>query len=164
MKKILFTIIFLSLIFSIRLQAQTEIVLIYSDTYHSLKNGVYDSKSQDKRYISSTTNQIDPFILSDTSMLANPKLMYLAIDDSIVLFNNMNPMTMGDVAGTLKKSTLVEVDTIFYNNIYINSPDAPMSWDEFSELINNDSTYYKYKPTYDVWYAIKINGKKLYRL
>lgn len=160
---------FVCLFFSILLShAQTSIIKepeqVYTDLfYENLKKGKYQVKSEDPTFIISSSTKIDGMILRDTALLNSSSLMYLATDKPIALFTKTGNVTTSDIAGVLTTSTLVDVDTIFYNAIYIDAKEAPMSMQQWSDLVSNDGDYYtKYPLTYNVWYAININNKKYY--
>lgn len=137
---------------------------VYTDLfYENLKKGKYQVRSEDPSFASSTKTKIDGMILKDTAFLNSSSLMYLATDKPIVLFTKKGNVTSNDIAGVLSTSTLVDVDTIFYDAIYIDAKEAPMSMQQWSDLVSNDGDYYtKYPLTYNVWYAININNKKYY--
>lgn len=134
-----------------------------AEEYRTIQRGKYQPKSIDKKYVSSQYNIIEPFRLKDISFIESTKCMYLANDEPVALFKNRNPKKQSDVAGILQSSTLVDVDTVFYNAVYIDSDKAPMSFEEWYSHIEEDSSVFLKKPlTYDVWYAVNINGKKYY--
>lgn len=138
-------------------------VNIESEKYRIIQKGKYQPKSTDTKFIEGQNKEIETFLVTSRSFVESPACMYLANDAPIALFRNMNPKTTEDVAGILKNSTLVEVDSVFYNAVFIDSEEAPMSFEKWYELLDKDSTFFESKPlTYDVWYAIKINGKKYY--
>lgn len=143
-----------------------QIDSVYSNSYETrIEKGIYHNKSSDQSFISDNLPIIESTILSDTSLLWDYVYEYIAIDKPIVLFKNKDPKTKNDVAGILKTSTMVKCTNVFRNHIYIDSPDAPMTYHEWFSFINKDSTYFdKYGTTitYDVWSEIEINGKKYY--
>ena len=131
-------------------------VVLESDTYSAtIQKGVYTAKSIDEQYIRASNNIIAGNRFADTTFISNRRLMYLANEEPIALFNNRYPTTKRDVAGIFEGGSLVEVDTVFYNTVYADSDETPMSFNKWYSL-NGVSL------TYDVWYAIKINGKKYY--
>lgn len=137
---------------------------IYSAQYNQkIEKGTYNTKSEDPTFIASSKNKIEGMVLKDTALINGNSLMYLAIDKPIVLFSKTGAVTSADVAGILNTSTLVDVDTVFYSATYVDSKDAPMTFDQWNDLISKDEDYsVKYPLSYNVWYAININNKKYY--
>lgn len=136
---------------------------IFSSSYQTIKKGEYTTKSTSKEYSQSTVNIIEGHLLNDTSFLSTYRCMYLANEEPIALFKNMHPDSKEDVAGIFGGGSLVEADTIFYNAIYINSDKAPMTLEEWYSYLDNGTLEFGQPPlTYDVWYALKINGERYY--
>lgn len=136
---------------------------IYSHNYNTIQRGNYITKSTSKEYTQSTTNIIDGHLLNDTSFLNSYRCMYLANEEPIVLFKNMKPKSKEDVAGIFNGGSLIEVDTIFYNTVYIDSDKAPMTFEEWYSYTDNGTLEFgTFSMTFDIWYALKINGKEYY--
>jgi hypothetical protein len=138
---------------------------IYSENYTTIQRGTYMPKSISKQFVESAQNIIDGYRLKDTTLVKNFDgcCMYLANDKPIALFSNRNPKSKEDVAGIFKGGSLVMVDTVFYNSVYLDSDKAPMSFEKWYSLLDSDSIQFDDPPlTYDAWYAIRINGKKYY--
>ena len=130
---------------------------------YQLEKGRYLTKSTDSSFLSVDLPIIEPMLLADSSLLSKDTLWYIYVNKPIVLFKNNNPKNRGDVAGILKSSTMVIKSDIYKKHIFIDSPDAPMSYDQWFSYLNNDSTYFsKYKLTYDTWHEVVINNQKYY--
>lgn len=136
-------------------------ICIRSQSYNTIRKGVYESKSTDQQFTDTRTNLIDTYQLRDTMLLYDGHCMYIANEKPIALFKTRFPKNKEDVAGILNGGSLVYVDSIFYNSIYCNSDKAPMSMETWYKVVENES-FDKYPLTYDVWYAITINGKIYY--
>ncbi len=113
-------------------------VNVNADGYHNkFKNGCYINQSTDSALLHTVkyiiTPQITIPLLNDKTALVFPP------DQGLLLF--LNRSNKSKIA-KLVKPTLVQIDTVFYNQIYKN--------DSGSEF------------TFDVWYAIKINGATFY--
>lgn len=138
-------------------------VFIYSENYHTIQKGTYIPKSIGKQYTESTQNVIEGYRLKDTTLIKKDCCMYLANDEPIALFSNKSPKSKDDVAGIFKGGSLVIVDTVYYNTVYINSDKAPMSFEKWYSLMDDKTLQFDNPAlTYDVWHAIRINGKKYY--
>ena len=136
---------------------------IYSDGYMTLQKGIYHSKSSDSKLILSSNRKIEESVFKDTLFLNDYSLKYIANEDPIALFTKMDNVTSDDVSGILDKSAFVIVDSIYYKNRYIDSDNAPMTLQQWSDLIEKEDTYFfKYPLSYEVWYALSINGKRYY--
>lgn len=135
----------------------------YSNTYQTIKKGEYHIKSSDPKFLEFAVNEISSQVISDTMLFKSNKCQYLANDKPIVLFNNVNPKSKADVAGLLKNSSFLIVDSVYYQNIYINSDKAPMSLEKWYALLENETLKYDTPPlTYEVWSVVYINGKRYY--
>lgn len=130
----LIILIVLTLTFSIAI-GQVNIV---ADGYHDkYKNGRYISQSIDSVRLHVVKNVISPQttipLLDDKTALVFPPAQ------GLLLFsdrrNKSNPHK-------LTKPTLIQIDTVFYNQIYQSDSGALVS--------------------FDVWYAVKINGATYY--
>lgn len=131
--------------------------------YYNIQKGEYHPYSLNKEFINFADKKIDIQVLEDTAWLNNSYYMYLACNEPIALFNKMYPKDKQDVEGILTESSLIYVDTVFYNNIYINSDKAPMSIQQWYKLLENGELGTPpLSLTYDVWYAIKIDGERYY--
>ena len=132
MRLIILTV--LTLTFSIAI-GQVSIV---ADGYHDkYKNGRYINQSTDSARLNSIKNIITPQtnipLLDDkTAIIFPPAQGLLLFKDRI---NKSEPKK-------ILKPTLVQIDTVFYNQIYQRDSGALFS--------------------FDVWYAIKINGDSYY--
>lgn len=131
--------------------------------YNIIKRGEYHSRSLDEKFLELSENKIGIESVKDTALLNDNHYMYLANDRPIVLFSVMYPKGKQDIAGVLEQGSFVSVDTVFYNNIYINSDKAPMSFGKWYSLLSDESLEFDKPPlTYDVWYIIGINGERYY--
>lgn len=154
---------FLSVYCTNRSDSEDYPINIYSDRYDILQRGIYRIKSIDSTLIASAKVQLVANIFNDTTFLEKQNVMYLANEKPIALFSKMNNVATNDVAGVLNQSTLVTVDSIYYNNRYIDSEDAPMTLQQWYDLTENDNNYFLTHPiSYVVWYVLNINGKKYY--
>lgn len=97
-------------------------------------DGKYFNRSIDKELIGLAEDEIPNQILNDTALLNDSHCAYLANDEPIALFKRFYPKGKEDIAGVLKSSSLIYIDTIFLNE---ENPD-------------------------DAWYAIRINGRRYY--
>lgn len=139
-------------------------IYINSENYYdNIQKGEYHPYSLNQQFVKLTDKKVDIQVLEDTALLNDSHYMHLIYNEPIALFDKMYPKDKQDVAGVLTESSLIYVDTVFYNNIYINSDKAPMSMQRWYELLENGELGTK-PPllTYDVWYAIRINGKRYY--
>lgn len=154
---------FLPICYSFDIQEEKPLEYSHSDHWMIVEKGTYHPKSSDSTFIASTGTLIEGNVLGDTSFLNYDNIRYLANEQPIALFTKMDNVSATDVAGVLKESSLVTVDTIYYNRRYIDSEDAPMTLQHWSDLTGTDDNYFfKYPMTFNVWYAININGKKFY--
>ena len=110
---------------------------IRTDNYFEPKIGIYETKSLEKIFNS-------PLIPRQTKYNKgeNVGLLYVG-DKAVALFDRINDKGKNQPVGILTKTSFIDVDTIFYNEIY---RDTTKAW----------------HVTYNVWYAIKINGKRYY--
>lgn len=139
-------------------------VYVNSENYYdNIRKGEYHPYSLNKQFVNLADKKIDMQVLEDTVSLNDTHCMYLASDEPIVLFNKMYPKDKEDVAGILTENSLIYVDTVFYNAVYINSDKAPMSMQRWYELLDNGELGTNPPSlTYDVWYSIRIAGKRYY--
>lgn len=129
------TLIFILTIFLTgSLYAQT---IIHSNNYEKLKVGIYETKSL-------IVVEKPLIIQSQTKFKDSEQVGFIYIDDKVVaLYDQINDKGIEKPVGVLIKTSIVEVDTIFYNEIY-------------------KDTIKEWFVTFNVWYAIKINGIKYY--
>jgi len=125
---------FLTLTFSIA-NGQVDIV---ADGYQDkFKNGRYVNQSTDSTQLHKVKNIITPqtviTLLDDKTALIFPP------QQGILLFKDR---LIKSLPKKILKPTLVQVDTIFYNQIY---------------QLDSGTLY-----SFDVWYAVKINGDTYY--
>ncbi|MEI7595559.1 MAG: hypothetical protein WCK02_07420 [Bacteroidota bacterium] len=132
MKRTLINI--LTIIFSITLSAQ---ITVQRDDYKKSINGVYCLQSlRTFENILSIEPQMF-FYNKNNVVFINPDNKPVFLFDKISDKGYFNPIS------SLTKASIIEIDTVFYNGIYKDT------------LSSN-------KITFNVWYAIKINGKKYY--
>jgi hypothetical protein len=129
-------ILYISLMFASSNVLAQEIV--QKDSYDDPKIGVYETKSlsfdrDNFKIIKPQTNFTEK---------ENTAFIYVG-DEPVGLFDRVN--NHGDLkpVGFLKETSIVEIDTIFYNAIY---QDTTKDW----------------FVTFDVWYALKINGQQFF--
>ena len=113
---------------------------VMTDTYYNVKNGVYKTKSLDKKLIGRNLSVIKP--QTTIKNIKNPAFIKVK-NKAIALFDRINDLGTTKPLGVLTKTSVVQVDTIFYKEIY------------------KDATT-KNNLTFNVWYAISINGKHYY--
>ena len=115
-------------------------VLVKSDNYAEMESGVYKTKSLDTLLI----HQNLPKIKSQKEFNESKEVAFLQIQDKkIVLFDRIGKDSGQKAIGFLNESTIVEIDTIFYNRIY---KDPTKDW----------------FLTFDVWYGLRIDGNCYY--
>jgi|GEM_PF-140378 len=115
---------------------ESGIIKVYMQYYNFRNTGFYETQS-----VKQVKNTL-PVISSQTNYVNSGKTRLIHIDKNpIALFEAPN----NDEApvGILTKTSFVETDTIFYNEILQNAADESLL-------------------TFNVWYAIKINGKRYY--
>jgi len=135
MNKVILTILILTIEFCAFGQE-----IVQQDNYYDLKQGIYKTQSLGKDLIESKLQIIKP----QESYVDKENIAFLKVtDNEIVLFDQINDLGTKKPIGLLTETSIIEVDTIFYNEIY------------------NDPTKDWYL-TFNVWYAIKINGRTFY--
>lgn len=115
-------------------------VIVQRDSYYDVKFGTYETKSVD---IKLTSLRINASIKPQTIVKNAENTAFLYVDKAIVLFNTMNEKGLFGTVGLLRETSAIQLDTIFYNEI-------------FKDTTKNSSL------TFNVWYAITINGKQYY--
>lgn len=113
-------------------------VNVVADGYQDkFKNGRYINQSTDSALLHTVKNIITP---QTTIPLLNEKTaLIFPPDQGLLLFSNRSNKSK---PSKLIKPTLVQIDTVFYNQIYQRDSGALFS--------------------FDVWYAVKINGVRYY--
>ena len=114
--------------------------IVHEDGYYDLKIGVYQTKSLNSELIRIKPRVIEPeTIFSDQNNSA-----FLRVQDkAVALFDRVNDKGISKAVGVLAKTSVIHVDTIFYQEIF---KDTSTEWNL----------------TFNVWYAITINGKQYY--
>jgi len=115
-------------------------VIIKSDNYYKKKSGVYITKSLNSQVNQKEYNHIEP----QKQFKDSKNIAFLHIQNKkIALFEKMPKNGIQKKLGYLKETSIIEIDTIFYNRIY------------------NDQTK-EWSLTFDVWYGFRINGECYY--
>lgn len=131
------TLTILTLIFHISAFGQ---VIVRQDNYSNFKFGVYQTKSIDSEIIGFKPLVIEP----QTKFIDGEQTAFLKIENkAIALFDKINDSGASKPVGVLTKTSVIQVDTIFYREIY---KDTTKEW----------------FLTFNVWYAITINGQQYY--
>lgn len=113
-------------------------VNMVADGYHKkFKNGVYINQSTDSSRLHSVKNTITP--QTTISLLDDKTAFVFPPAKGLLLFSDRKNKSQ---LSKLTKPSLVQIDTVFYNQIYQRDSGALFS--------------------FDVWYAIKINGDTYY--
>ena len=135
MNKPLLTI--LILIFQVSVFGQET---VQQDGYYDLKIGIYQTKSLDKELIGSNPTVIEP----QTKFQSKANSAFLKVqDNAIALFDRINDKGTTKPLGVLTQTSVIQVDTVFYREIY---RDTSKEW----------------MLTFNVWYAITLNGEQYY--
>lgn len=114
--------------------------IVRQDSYYNVKKGIYETKSLVGEMITIKT----PVIAPQTKFIEDKKTAFIKIEtDSIALFNKINDQGNNKPIGVLKKTSIIQIDTIFYREIY---KDTTKEW----------------AITFNVWYSIRINDKQYY--
>lgn len=136
-KKTPFSTVMLILILQLPVVGQ---VIVQRDDYTDFKIGIYKTKSSDKDIIGLKPLVIEP----QTKIIDRENTAFLKVEDNVIaLFENVNDKGINKPVGILTKTSVIEVDTVFYREIY---KDPTKEW----------------FLTFNVWYAITINGQKFY--
>lgn len=113
---------------------------VLQEGYYDLKVGIYDVKSLDKELIGLKQNVIVP----QTKFKSEVNTAFLKVQDKVIaLYDRLNDSGTINPIGVLTKTSIIQIDTIFYKNIF---KDTTKEW----------------SLTFNVWYAITINGQKYY--
>ena len=114
--------------------------IIRQDGYYQINQGVYETKSLDKELISLESISVEP----QTKFLREEGVAFIKVNGTgVALFDNINDSGTEKSSYVLTKTSVVKVDTIFYNEIF---KDPAKEW----------------ALTFNVWYAITINGRSYY--
>lgn len=114
--------------------------IVRQDGYYDLKFGVYKTKSLDKKLIGFKSSVIEP----QTEFKNEDNSAFLKVQDKVIaLFDRVNDKGTAKPIGVLTKTSVIQVDTIFYKEIF---KDTTKEW----------------SLTFNVWYAITINGQQYY--
>ena len=135
MTKTTLTILTLILQFSVYGQE-----IVRQDNYYDFKVGIYNTKSLDPELIG-----FKPFVIEpQTKFVDGDKTAFLKVENKVIaLFDKINDLGTSKPVGVLAKTSVIQVDTIFYREIY---KDTTKEW----------------FLTFNVWYAITINGQHYY--
>ncbi|MCU0421435.1 MAG: hypothetical protein MUC81_01395 [Bacteroidia bacterium] len=132
MRLIILTV--LTLTFSI---AIGQVNIVADGYYDKIKNGYYINQSTDSVRLHAVKNIITPQttipLLDDKTALVFPPAQGLLLFSDLKDKSNPSKLT---------KPTLIQIDTVFYNQMYQSDSGALIS--------------------FDVWYAFKINGATYY--
>ena len=113
---------------------------VRQENYYDFMVGVYETKSINKELIGFEPAVIEP----QTKINSVDNSAFLKVENKVIaLFDRVNDLGTTKPIGVLAKSSVIQVDTIFYNEIY---KDTTKEW----------------FLTFNVWYAITINGQKYY--
>lgn len=130
-------IVLLIVLFSQNAMAQ---VIVQLDGYSDLKPGIYNTKSTDAVLIGFNPVVVEPQI----NFKASGQTAFLKVDkQQIALFDKLNASGASKPVGVLNKTSVIRVDTIFYQETF---KDTTKEW----------------FLTFNVWYAITINGIQYY--
>ena len=114
--------------------------IVQHDGYYDLKFGIYETKSVDKELIGFKPRVIEP----QTEFKNEDNSAFLKVKGKVIaLFDRVNDKGTAKPVGVLTKTSFIQVDTIFYKEIF---KDTTKEW----------------SLTFNVWYAITINGKQYY--
>lgn len=131
------TLTILTLIFQISAFGQ---VIVRQDNYSDFKIGIYQTKSMDPDIIGVKPLVIEP----QTKFFDGERTAFLKVENNVIaLFDEIYVSGTSKPVGVLTKTSIIQVDTIFYREIY------------------NDTTK-EWLLTFNVWYAITINGQQYY--
>ncbi|KXX69471.1 hypothetical protein [Flammeovirga sp. SJP92] len=128
-------ILYLILFYQVNLFAQEA---IFSEGYYNLKIGSYETQS-----LNTELKNIDlPTIQPQTKFTEKENICFIKVPETgIILFQSFD--FMKEPIGLLNKTSIVELDSIYYQEIFNKSEN---SW----------------SLTFNVWYAVSINGAKYY--
>ena len=108
--------------------------------FYDVKSGTYVCKSLSMDLFKPT------YIEPQAHYTGGEKMAFIYVGEKVVaLFDCINDDGQAREVGVLAHTSIVEVDSIFYREIF-RDPDPKKPW----------------SLTFNVWYAIKINGKKYY--
>jgi hypothetical protein len=111
---------------------------VLQENYYNIVIGNYETKSSIEEFIFASYPIIKPQIKF------YPNTSFLKIEQKgIALFNSINDLAKIKPIGILQESSVIQIDTIFYKEIY---KDTTKEW----------------SLSFNVWYAITINGKQYY--
>ncbi|MCE6992034.1 hypothetical protein [Dyadobacter sp. CY323] len=130
---------FAFLIFMVSLNASGQVTIVSGNNFNFV-NGVYSKKSIDKERLEATGSIIEP----QTEIAANAEdfAFLFTPKTGILLFESKNLNNPEGIAGKLLANSIVRIDTVFHNQAY-----RTQGQPEF---------------TFDMVYALKINGKMYY--
>lgn len=114
-----------------------QVNMVANGYHHKFNIGRYFNQSSDSSGLYATSNIIAP--QRTISVLDNKTALLFPPKHGLLLFSALKNRSN---ASKLLEPTLVQIDTVFYNQIYR----------------NHDSTLF----SFDVWYAIKINDEVYY--
>ncbi|NHE55929.1 hypothetical protein [Cyclobacterium plantarum] len=114
--------------------------IVRQDGYYDLKFGIYETKSLDKELIGFKPRVIEP----QTEFKKEDNSAFLKVKGKVIaLFDRVNDKGTAKPIGVLTKTSVIQVDTIFYKEIF---KDTTKEW----------------SLTFNVWYAITMNGQQYY--
>lgn len=129
------TLFLLTLFFQLTAFGQ---IIVQDSSYYELKFGVYTSKSTDSQF------PVRKTIKPQIKLTGEENTAFLKVGKSAIqLFDKINDAGNSKPVAQLTKTSVVRVDTVFYREIY---KDTTKEW----------------FLTFNVWYAITINGKHYY--
>lgn len=112
--------------------------LIQANNYYEVLEGNYEAQSLNRMFLKKELQQVG----KNRKYLAQENLGFIKIEETpIVLFESQCPRGNCNPTGWLQETAIVQVDTIFYNRIYL----------------EKGKSY-----TFNVWYAIKVLGQTYY--
>jgi hypothetical protein len=114
--------------------------IVRQESYYDFKVGIYETKSLDKNLLEFKPTIIEP----QKEYKKEENTAFLKVEGRVIaLFDKMNDSGKSKSIGVLTATSVIEVDTIFYKEVY---KDTTKEW----------------SLTFNVWYAITLNGKKYY--
>ena len=130
-------LIILTLIIQLPLIGQE---IVRQKGFYDFKIGIYETKSLDKNLLEFKPTIIEP----QKEFKQKENTAFLKVEGRVIaLFDKINDLGESKSIGVLTATSVVQVDTIFYKEVY---KDTTKEW----------------SLTFNVWYAITLNGKKYY--
>jgi hypothetical protein len=114
--------------------------VVKQEDYHDFKYGIYSKKSTANKFLKGQTKIIEP----QCDFKNKGDNAFIKVENQeIALFGKINDKGSNEPIGILAKTSVTQVDTIFYKEIN-------------KETTGPDSL------TFNVWYSITNNGKRYY--